>query len=305
MKTTLLHIALYAAMILCIGNPALGQITEPILEEVQATITKTVQDSEQISAYLGDILSVKLVVDNPYDGPVLVVDNLNSAFTYMNGSCTLDGACLEPMVNGNKLSFLVEPGCHEINFTFQVVQVEAYNIYLSNVAEVHDPDCNVDDEDSVIIKLCRYEIYKWLWSHTHPNKMPLPLGEEIGWIMEIHVKNSFPFTMQNVIVTDNLAAELEVDSYVVGTGKVVLQTKGKSDKVALEWTIGDLTPDTVCSLWLTVSTDLNPAGKQEFTSPGCYELNSGSVVKFIDSLTGNQLSAHTGSVKVYVVGIDD
>lgn len=308
MKTILLHIALCAAVILCIGNAAPCQSIEdgePVLEDIQATITKTVEGREQISAYLGDILCVKLVVENPYDVPILVVENLNNAFTYMNGSCMLDSTCVEPMANGNKLSFLIEPGCHEINFTFQVVQVEAYNMYISNVAEVCDPDCNVDDEDSVIIKLCRYNIHKWLWSHTHPGIMPLPLGEEIGWLMEIRVVNTFPFTIQDVVVTDNLAAELEVDGYLAETGEVVMKTQGKSEKVKLTWTIGDLSPVSGASLWLTVSTDLNPSGKQEFTSPGCYELNSGSVVKFIDSLTGNQLSAHTGSVHVYVVGTDD
>jgi len=300
MKTILLHITLRAAMILCIGNAALGQITEPVMDDIQATITKTVQDSEEISAYLGDILCVKLVVDNPYCGPVLVVDNLNSAFTYMDESCTLNGVCMKPMVNGSKISFLVEPGCHEINFTCQVVQVEAHNIYISNVAEVHDPDCNVDDEDSVIIKVCRYKIHKWLCSYTHPGIMPLPMREEIGWIMEIYVVNTFPFTIQNVVITDNLAAELKLDYYLPATTDVVTKTQGKSKKVKLKWTIGDLSPGSSASLKLYVSTDLNPSGKQEFTSPGCYELNSGSVVKFIDSLTGNQLSAHTGSVKVVV-----
>lgn len=300
MKSIFVHTVLCTAMTLCIGNTALCQIAEIVPEDVHATITKTVQDREEISAYLGDILCVKLVVENPYDGPVLVFESLGSAFTYMDGSCMIDGTCVTPTNTDGKMSFLVEPGSHEIKFMAQVVQVEAYNIYISNVAEVHDPDCNVDDEDSVIIRLCRYKIHKWLWSHTHPGIMPLPLGDEIGWIMEIRVVNTFPFTTQNVVVTDNLAAELEVDGYLAETGMVELKTKGKSDKVTLKWTIGDISPGSGYSLWLNVSTDLNPSGKQEFTSPGCYELNSGSVVKFIDPLTGNQLSAHTGSVKVVV-----
>jgi hypothetical protein len=118
--------------------------------------------------------------------------------------------------------------------------------------------------------------------------------------MEIHVVNTFPFTMQDVVVTDNLAAELKLDCYSPSTADVVTRTRGKSEKVKLTWTIGDLSPGSASSLWLYVSTDLNPAGKQEFTSPGCYELNSGSVVKFKDPITGSQLSAHTGSVYVHV-----
>jgi hypothetical protein len=304
MKPKHLQIVLCAAMILCVGNAAMGQITEPVIEDVQATITKTVQDLKEMSAYLGDILCVKLVVDNPYPGPVLVVENLGSPFTYMNGSCTLDGACTTPTNANGKMSFLVEPGSHEITFMAQVVQVEAYNMYISNVAEVYGPDC-VDDEDCVIIKLCRYKIHKWLWSYTHPGIMPLPMREEIGWVMEISVKNTFPFTMQDVVVSDRLAAELKLDYYLPATADVVTKTKGKSEKVSLTWNIGTLSPGSSASLKLYVSTDLNPSGKQEFTSPGCYELNSGSVVKFKDPITGNQLSAHTGSVHVYVVGIDD
>jgi hypothetical protein len=292
-------------MILCIGNAAMGQITEPVVEEVQATISKTVQGLEEMSAYLGDILCVKLVVDNPYPVPVLVIENLGSPFTYMGGSCTLDGASVAPTNNDGKMSFLVEPGEHVITFTAQVVQVEAYNMYISNVAEVHDPDCNVDCQDSVRIKLCRFKIHKWLWSYTHPGIMPLPMREEIGWVMEISVKNTFPFTMQDVVVSDRLAAELKLDYYLPATADVVTKLQGKSEKVSLTWNIGTLSPGSSASLKLYVSTDLNPSGKQEFTSPGCYELNSGSVVKFKDPLTGNQLSAHTGSVHVYVVGIDD
>ncbi|MHC4352643.1 MAG: hypothetical protein ACYS0H_07990 [Planctomycetota bacterium] len=300
MKPTLLHIVLCAAVILCIGNTALGQSivdSEPVLK---ATIAKTIEGREEMSAFLGDVLCVKLVVENPYTGPVLVVDNLHSAFTYMPGTCMLDGVCVTPTLNGNRISMLVGAGSHEISFMFQVVQVEAYNTYISNVAEVHNPDSNVDDEDCVIIKLCRFKIHKWLWSHTHPGIMPLPMGEEIGWVMEIRVVNTFPFIMQDVVVKDNLAAELEVDGYSAETGEVELETKGKSKKVKLTWTVGTLFPGSRSSLRVYVSTDLNPAGKQEYTSPGCYELNSGSVVKFKDPLTGNQLSAHTGSVRVYV-----
>ena len=46
-------------------------------------------------------------------------------------------------------------------------------------------------------------------------------------------------------------------------------------------------------------SDRNPAGKQEFTSSGVYEFNSGVVLKFKDA-RGKQQSFETGSVWVTV-----
>ena len=53
------------------------------------------------------------------------------------------------------------------------------------------------------------------------------------------------------------------------------------------------------TLIFEISTDLNPAGKQEYTSPGCYELNSGAVLKF--TYNGKKYSAHTLPITVLVV----
>lgn len=294
-------------MILCVGNAAISQAT--------VTITKTIESQdkswEQISATLGDILCVKLVVCNPYGGPVLVVDNLGSACTYMAETCKLDGISLTPAVHNNKISLPVGPGEHEITYKFQVVQVEAYNMYINCEACICDPDSNPESKDSIRIQLCRYPgLFKWLWCSSH-DPMALPLGENIVWVMDICVRNEFCFTMKDLVVTDNLAAEFEVDEWwwevddwwPTADMKMKIRTKGNSKKVTWTWTIGDLDPSQKSPLLkFLISTDLNPAGKQEFTSPGCYELNSGVVIKFKDPMTGNQLSAHTGPVFAVNVG---
>jgi len=65
--------------------------------------------------------------------------------------------------------------------------------------------------------------------------------------------------------------------------------------------IGNLMDGSTATLSINISTDLNtgknknyPDGHQEYTSPGVHYLNSGAVIKFIDSDgTGFQLSAHT------------
>jgi len=83
----------------------------------------------------------------------------------------------------------------------------------------------------------------------------------------------------------------------------VFSTKGKSEKVFLFWDIGTHEPGEYATLYLTMATDLNPAGKQEYTSPGTYELNSGAVVKKI--YDGVQYSWETGQLSIEVFGEED
>ena len=75
---------------------------------------------------------------------------------------------------------------------------------------------------------------------------------------------------------------------------------GKSVKVHFMWDVGDMSAGETRMIWLVVSTDTNPAGHQEYTSPGCYELNSGATVKAIVESTGKQFSATTPSIQIGV-----
>jgi hypothetical protein len=71
----------------------------------------------------------------------------------------------------------------------------------------------------------------------------------------------------------------------------------------LTWEIGYLDPGVEAKLAFHISTDLNPAGKQEYTSPGCYELNSGATLKF--KYEDVQYSEETGSVYITVLPEED
>jgi hypothetical protein len=130
----------------------------------------------------------------------------------------------------------------------------------------------------------------------------IKVGEEVKFLMVIQVRNPSRMPWTNVKVKDRFAAELEIDGIPVGPthGDLELTTKGKSEKVFLEWEIGDLGPLEVANLVLHVSTDENPAGKQEYTSPGIYEFNSGAVLKFRDP-RGKQHSFETGSIYLEVL----
>ena len=137
---------------------------------------------------------------------------------------------------------------------------------------------------------------------------------ETQWSLVIEVTNPFGYPMTSVVIKDRFGAEIEIDDddpltpeideVSITHGTWSFTTKGKSEKVFLTWDIGYLNPGDTARLILLVSTDLNPAGKQEYSSPGIYELNSGATLKFIGDC-GVQLSAYTNSIYVIVLPEED
>jgi hypothetical protein len=138
---------------------------------------------------------------------------------------------------------------------------------------------------------------------TGDGDMRIEVGEKIVWQLVIMIHNdpalygTSPYI--DVVVTDNLGAELQIDDYYATRGDVSWYTTGKSEKVHLEWTVNQLPVNWYAYLYLTVSTDLNPAGRQEYTSPGCYELNSGPTMKFM--VDGSQQSIEMNSIMIEVL----
>ena len=118
---------------------------------------------------------------------------------------------------------------------------------------------------------------------TEDGDMRIEVGENVVWLMHITVSNwrsSGDYT--HVMVKDNLGAELEIDSpFNMTHGDVEALLTGKSKKVHLFWHVGTLAPGEEAHLFFLASTDLNSAGRQCYTSPGCYELNSGPTMKYM------------------------
>jgi len=146
--------------------------------------------------------------------------------------------------------------------------------------------------------------------------VPIKEKTDVQWALEIEVTNSFSYTMTGVVITDRFGAEIELDDYDPLTPEVIdeyektlgewfFTTSGKSKKVFLTWEIGDLDPGETARLIILVSTDINPSGQQEYTTPDIYELNSGSTLKFIDPIQDVQLSAYTDSIYVTVLPAED
>jgi len=133
-------------------------------------------------------------------------------------------------------------------------------------------------------------IQKFVWGPS-----VVPLNTNIQWLIYIEIYT--PVDIQNVVVTDRLGAELEIDTpfpYDITHGTASYTTIGASKKVFLTWNVGNLPAGTHAWLAFRISTDKNPAGQQEYTSCGCYYINSGATMKYYYmgvkySETSNQL----------------
>ncbi|MFW9784624.1 MAG: FG-GAP-like repeat-containing protein [Candidatus Heimdallarchaeota archaeon] len=152
-------------------------------------------------------------------------------------------------------------------------------------------DDNIDLDMNQPITIC----------YTPPQSLAFLTNTEVQFAIEVEVTNPFGYTMEDTKITDRFGAEIELDlpiPFYITHGTVDHYTKGKSAKVFLTWDIGDLLPGETARLILLVSTDLNPAGHQEYTTSDVYELNSGATLKFIDPEQDMQLSAVTDSIYV-------
>lgn len=136
---------------------------------------------------------------------------------------------------------------------------------------------------------------------TGDGDMIIEVGEEVVWMFHISASNWWGTDVwTDYVVTDKLGAELEIDFIAnVSHGTVEIRLTGKSEKVHLTWYIGTLAPGERAHLYFQVSTDINPGGKQEFTSPGWYELNSGPTAKY--RVLGEQYSYEATTLGIEVL----
>lgn len=94
-------------------------------------------------------------------------------------------------------------------------------------------------------------------------------------VVETHTRENWTFMIsvenprQNSTVKDTIPGEFNIVSYSATTGTVTIKTVGKVKQIF--WTLSESG-----NLTMTIETALNPAGKQEFTSTGCYYLNEGA-----------------------------
>lgn len=126
---------------------------------------------------------------------------------------------------------------------------------------------------------------------TYPIEVPTETC--VWWVLRITVRNSSPTAMSDVLVRDHLGAELgaAVLTYSRGQAQIITHV----NQARLYWCVSGPLSGKACSagggqmfpadeetLDLLVFTKLNRSGKQAFTSPGPYELNSGATAHWLD-----------------------
>jgi outer membrane protein assembly factor BamB/chitodextrinase len=112
------------------------------------------------------------------------------------------------------------------------------------------------------------------------------------WTLEVTISNPGGSLVSEVLVFDVLPAEFELMNHVLSQGILTVQKNhDKMNPTFLVWFVGTLMPGDEATLTMTVGTVENPAGKQEFTSPGAYPLNEGASALGMDGLTAELIKA--------------
>jgi uncharacterized repeat protein (TIGR01451 family) len=167
--------------------------------------------------------------------------------------------------------------------------------YAPNTVEIEIVECS-----ELVIEKVKISGPDEVFTHTYNE-----------WELKITVANlGDSCTLNDVTVHDVLPAELELLDYspTQGTLDIRKPGKGKMGSTHLTWYVGHLgSPNAFCGpyqaeLILKIATTQNPAGKQEFTSPGVYSLNDGATAKATVVETGEKITAGpTGTIKVTAI----
>jgi uncharacterized repeat protein (TIGR01451 family) len=139
------------------------------------------------------------------------------------------------------------------------------------------------------------------------------------WELLITVTNNGGADALDVTVYDILPAELELLENIPSTGTTISSSQSSLSgtraapvgptiqpvrSTHISWAVGTLAPGQAETLYLKVCTRLNPAEKQEFTSPGIYVINEGAYAEGTDSLTGEPIfSERANAITVSVLDL--
>ncbi len=153
----------------------------------------------------------------------------------------------------------------------------------------------------------------------------VPVETCVAWLVTIVASNPHSYPITGVVITDNFSAEVAgqpIDSLPVAV-TVISHSRGRFKALSFDtqyritWYVtyvsGDVeSPETVdnsdvllpgqsVALTMLVWTKLNPSGRQEYTSPGTYTLNSGPTMKWLNAPLdegGHQFSSEAPSILV-------
>jgi murein DD-endopeptidase MepM/ murein hydrolase activator NlpD len=126
-----------------------------------------------------------------------------------------------------------------------------------------------------------------------------------SWNLTYTITNVYDYEIYDLTVKDHFGANLDVAFLSSTKGLYMQYTNKPGRQQRFTWSIETLAPSETVTLILEVSTGLNPAQKQEFTSAGLKVLNSGANVKWLDG-SGHQGSAESGQISIWAgVSVSD
>ncbi|MBC7320392.1 hypothetical protein H5T89_07080 [bacterium] len=128
----------------------------------------------------------------------------------------------------------------------------------------------------------------------------IPTHQYAEWKIIVKISSTNP--IDDVVIKDIFEPQLGVQDppIYISQGTVnYTYSPGQMKKVTVIWTIGDSFSGDA-ELILKVYTKPNPAGNQEFTSPGTYYLNKGATLNY--TLGGTGYSVTTEEILVTAYG---
>jgi uncharacterized repeat protein (TIGR01451 family) len=128
-------------------------------------------------------------------------------------------------------------------------------------------------EDEIDVLASSFTIRKTLTSASGTGS-EIDTGEQWTFNMQVEVENNGPLALSNLMVKDPLPGDLQLDSspYCAsgltpsGITTATAEAFGATNKCTITWEIGDLGGSESAQLGIAASTDLNPKGKQEYTT---------------------------------------
>jgi PKD repeat protein len=167
-------------------------------------------------------------------------------------------------------------GNHKIHFLNNSEQVSTGKYYLYPYPGNCEPaEIEIIERPELIIEKEKISGPDEIVTHTYHE-----------WELKITVSGASPTkSYENVVVYDVLPAELTLLEFELTQGTLTETKKGKGKMGAthLLWDVGNL--ENEAELIIKIAARKNPAGKQEFTSPGTYFLNEGAWLKCFDNST--------------------
>jgi hypothetical protein len=117
-------------------------------------------------------------------------------------------------------------------------------------------------------------------------------------------ESKYPTTLAKVTISDGTTITHKLDGIGVTFGKTPykfhIEWSGQTHKIHFEWYIDELKAGKTITIIIGISTDLNPGGKQEYTSSCEHCINSGATLKAIWRDRGRCKCISAESEKLYV-----